>query len=138
MKTTLDLARVSGKRGFSDAWPLTISQLRLDTSRVILRKMRDRDSLPSSPYSMHSRPLRNIHNQIHIGVVIIVRSARHLDISVRHPDVLCIYAQVLGSSHDGELNLSVRAEGLVGPFADGTDFFDGSDTIIGNKYLIRR
>jgi hypothetical protein len=43
--------------------------------------------------------------------------------------------QILGGGHDGELNGTLVAKGLVGPFPHGTDLLDGGDTVVGDEDL---
>lgn len=33
---------------------------------------------PSCPYRMYVHPLSNVHNQLHVGIVVIVRASRDL------------------------------------------------------------
>jgi hypothetical protein len=79
--------------------------------------------------------LRNIHNHLHVRIIIIVRAARHLDVVVRHADVVRVGRQVLWRGHDGELDGALIAEGLVGPFPHRADLLDCGNTVIGNQDL---
>lgn len=67
----------------------------------------------------------------------VVCSSRHFDVMISHSDIVGVGCQIFGCSHDGELNSPLVAEGLVCPFPDGTDLFDGGDTIVGNQDLGR-
>lgn len=67
---------------------------------------------------MDVHALGNIHNQLHIGVVVVVGASRDFDVVVCHSDVVCVGLQIFGSGHDGELNGALVAESLVGPFSD--------------------
>lgn len=64
IKTILFLlaARESGRRGFSDAWPL---------ERISDAKDK-RKNAPSSPYSMNACSLCDIDNQIDICIIVVV------------------------------------------------------------------
>lgn len=93
--------------------------------------------LPSSPDSMDVHALSNIHNQLHVCVVIVIRASRDLYILVRHPNVVGICSQIFWGGHDGELDRPLVAEGLVGPFPHGSDLLDCRNTIVGNQDLRR-
>ena len=43
--------------------------------------------------------------------------------------------QIFRCCHDCELNGTLIAKNLVGPFSDGTDLFDSSNTVVGNEDL---
>lgn len=43
--------------------------------------------------------------------------------------------QIFRRSHDRELNGTLVAERLVGPFSDGADLLDGRNTVVGNENL---
>jgi len=90
---------------------------------------------PAGPDSVDSSALRDIDNEVDVGIVVVVASSWHFDISVGHSDVLGVDTQVFRSCHDGEFDLTVRAKGLVRPFSDGSDLLDGSDTVVGNEDL---
>lgn len=62
-------------------------------------------------------------------------SATYLNILISHADVVSIGLEILGGSHDGELNGALIAESVVGPFPDGSDFLDGGDTVVRNQNL---
>ena len=84
---------------------------------------------------MNTCTLRHIDDIVDIGVVVVVCASGNFDISVSHPDVLCVDAQVFRRGHDCELDLAVRAECLVGPFPDGPDLLDGGDTVVSDEDL---
>lgn len=84
---------------------------------------------------MDVHPLGNIHNQLHVGVIVIVGAARHLNVVISHSDVVCIGLQVFGGSHHCELDGALVAECLVSPFSNGSNLLDGSNTVVGNQNL---
>lgn len=63
-------------------------------------------------------------------------SQPYLDVSVRHSNVVRICLQVLRSGHDSKLYGPFVAEGLVGPFSDGSDLFHGGNSVVGNEHLV--
>src|SRR5689334_14087539 len=68
-----EAASDSGSLGFSDAWPLV--QLMSAMSCIRSRTVKN---LPSCPHGVHVHALCNIHNELHVGVVVVVRAAGHL------------------------------------------------------------
>jgi len=91
--------------------------------------------LPSGPYSLHTHPLCYIHNELDVGVIVVVRSAWHFYVTVCHPDIVRICCQILWCGHDSKLDSALVTKGLVGPPPHGADFFDRCDTIVGNEDL---
>ena len=67
---------------------------------------------------MDIHALRNIENELDVGIVVVIRAAGDLDVVVRHSDVICVGLQIFWGSHDGEVNGSLVAERLVGPFSN--------------------
>jgi hypothetical protein len=84
---------------------------------------------------MHSGSLGNIHDEIYVGVVVVVAASGYLDVPIRHPDVFGVDPQILRGGHDGKLDGAFVAKGLVGPFPDRTDLLDGGDTVVGDEDL---
>lgn len=133
MKMILDLASVSGSRGFSDACPL--KKTKPCQLRSIIENPVD---LPTSPNGVDASSLCNIDDEVNVGVVVVVASSGHFNVSISHSDVFCVDTQIFGCCHDRELDGSLIAKSLIGPFANRTDFLDGSDTVIGDENLLRR
>lgn len=103
---------------------------------------------------MDTHTLSNVDNELDVGVVVVVGTARHLldvcqsslwlesvesctylNVFVCHSDVVCVCSQILRSGHDSELNSALVAKGLVRPSTDGSDLFDGGDTVVCNEDL---
>jgi hypothetical protein len=59
----------------------------------------------------------------------------HLDILVRHADVLGVGLQILGRGHDGELDGPLIAKCLVCPLPHGADLLDCRNTVVCNEHL---
>ena len=135
MKTIFlgEAARDSGSFGFSEAWPL---QTKTGQSRAFRARVMFQNVLPSGPNGMNVHPLSNIHNQLHVGVVVVVGPAGNLDVVVCHANIVCVRLQILGGCHDGELDGALVAECFVRPFSNRSDFLDGSNTVVGNQNLI--
>lgn len=151
MKTIFfgEAASDSGSFGFSEAWPLDIlvSQTRKSGNRG--------QNSPSCPHSVDVHTLCNIDNELDVGIVVVVGTSRnlrpsvshahnsqhlpecatHLNILIRHADVLSVGLEILGRRHDGELNRPLIAEGLVCPFPHRADFLDCCNTVICNEHL---
>lgn len=84
---------------------------------------------------MNACALCHVYNIVDVGIVVVVGSSWDLDKAVRHANVLGVDAEIFRCCHDGELDLAVRAEGLVGPFSDGADLLDGGNTVVGDQDL---
>lgn len=54
----------------------------------------------------------------------------HLDVLVRHTDVVGVGSQILWRGHDGKLYRSFIAESLVCPFPNAANLLDGCDTVV--------
>jgi hypothetical protein len=67
---------------------------------------------------MDVHALGNIHNQLDVGIVVVVCAAGNLDVVVGHSNVLCVGLQIFGGGHHCEVNGSLVAERLVRPFSD--------------------
>jgi hypothetical protein len=111
---------------------------------------------PSSPHGVHVHALGNIDNELDVGIVIVVGAAgylhitlgtpstapsascTHLNILVRHANVLGIGLEILGRRHDGELDGALISKRLVCPLPHRADLFDCCDTIVCNEHLRRK
>lgn len=114
MKTIFlgEAASDSGSFGFSEACPLkSCCQL------AVLHVSPTRLDLPSCPDRVHVHALRNIDNELHIGVVVVVRATWNLNVLISHSDVVGIGAQIFGRGHHSELDGPLVAERLVCPFS---------------------
>jgi hypothetical protein len=87
---------------------------------------------------MNASTLCDIDDKVDIGVIVVVRPSWNFDISVSHSDVLGIDTQILWRSHDGKFDSSLGAECLVGPFSNGSDLLNSSNTVVGNQDLERQ
>jgi hypothetical protein len=87
---------------------------------------------------MYSSSLSNIHDEIDVGVIVVVTSTRYFDITIGHSDVFGVDPQIFWGSHDGELYRTLVSESLVGPFSDGTDLLNGSNTVVGDQNLFSK
>jgi hypothetical protein len=61
----------------------------------------------------------------------------YLYILIRHSNIVCIRLQIFRCSHHCKLDCPLVAEGFVGPFSHGPDFFDCGNAIVGNENLTR-
>ena len=59
----------------------------------------------------------------------------HLNVLIRHTNVVCIGSKILRCCHHRKLNSSFISEGLIGPFSYGSDFFHRGNAVVRNKYL---
>lgn len=106
-----------------------------EKKRICTKIESSAQNLPSSPDSVNSSALSNIDNEIHVGVVVVVGSSWHLNILIGHADVFGVDLEILRCCHDGELDGTLVAKGLVRPLADGADLLDGSNTVVGDQDL---
>lgn len=129
MKTIFlgEAASDSGSLGFSEAWPLwhncKLPRLTTEPARLGGGETKSGGKMlgnhsPSSPHRVDVHALGNIHDQFHVGIVVVVCASGDLDVVVGHSDVVCVGRQIFGGSHDGEVDGSLVAERLVGPFSD--------------------
>jgi hypothetical protein len=117
--------------------------------------------LPSCPDRMDPHSLRYIDDQLDIGIVVVVGTARdlkrvesviasdhsrivptrgifdstYLDILICHSYIICIGPQILWGCHDSELNGSLVSKSLVRPFSNRSNFLDSCNAIIRNEHL---
>lgn len=139
MKTIFfgEAASDSGNFGFSEAWPLFAGDGQLLSEHWPSYLDLDGNlDIPACPNCVDVHPLGDIHDQLHVGVVVVVGASRHFNVVVCHSDVVCVGLQILGGGHDGELDGALVAECLVCPFSNRPDFLDGSNTVVGNQNLI--
>mmetsp|Transcript_39813 Transcript_39813/g.94414 ORF Transcript_39813/g.94414 Transcript_39813/m.94414 type:complete len:224 (+) Transcript_39813:4634-5305(+) len=73
--------------------------------RRVLRRMP-----PASPHSIDLLPLGNVDNEIHVGVVIVVRAAGDLHDLVSEADVLGVGCEIIGCDHANEAQRLFNAE----------------------------
>lgn len=91
---------------------------------------------PASPDGVDVHAFGNIDDQLDVGIIVIVCATRnledgvngvfargfgdalaaYLDVLVGHSDVISVCLQIFWGGHDGELNGTFVAKGLVGPF----------------------
>lgn len=131
MKTIFfgDAARDSGSLGFSDAWPLEM----LARSHLLSAQ----SNSPSGPHGVYVHALGNINNKLDVCIVVVICATGHFDVVVGHSDVIGVGSQIFGGGHDCELNGLFVAKRLVGPFPYRSNLLDGSDTVVGNQYLLK-
>lgn len=84
---------------------------------------------------MDTGSLRNIYNEINVGIVVVVASTWDLNVSVRHADIFGVDSQIFRGRHDSEFNLTIRAKGFVRPFSDGPNFLNSGNTVVGDQNL---
>lgn len=129
-----DAARDSGNRGFSEAWPLQNKHQHF-VPLFLFPSAVSPNHLPSCPHGVHIHPLRNIDNQLDVGIIIIIGSTGNLDVLVGHANIVGVGGQIFGRGHHSELDSPLVAEGLVSPFPHRANLFDSGDTVVGNKHL---
>ena len=116
---------------------------------------------PASPDCVDIHSFGNIDNELDIGIIVVVRSARnlcrvsvlsfdlpgtanallalpvvsYLNVLIRHSNVVCVCLQIFWSGHHSELDGTLVAECLVGPFSYRSNLLDGCDTVVGDQDL---
>mmetsp|Transcript_48480 Transcript_48480/g.113585 ORF Transcript_48480/g.113585 Transcript_48480/m.113585 type:complete len:411 (-) Transcript_48480:359-1591(-) len=90
---------------------------------------------PARPNGIYTLRLGDLHDQIHIGIVVDVLSSRNFDIGICQPNELGICLQILWSCHDNKLEGIVQAKLQVSPLTQGKDGFCGGHAIVCNKPL---
>ena len=115
---------------------------------------------------MYVHPLSNVHDEFHVGIVVVVRASRdlrgissaksqayvfegycialqvlqnvtYLDILICHSDIVGIGFQIFRRSHDRKLNCSLVPKCLVSPFSYRSNFLDRCNSVVGNQDLFR-
>lgn len=84
---------------------------------------------------MDVHTLRDVYNELDVGVVVVVGTTGDFNVVIRHADVVCVGLQILGGSHDGEMDGALVAKCFVRPFPDRTNLFDGGDTVVCDENL---
>ena len=65
---------------------------------------------------MNVHTLSHVHNELNVGVVVVIGASRHLDILVSESDVVCVGRQIFWRGHHSELDGPLVAKRLVCPF----------------------
>jgi len=86
---------------------------------------------------MSSSPLRNIHDQLNVGVIVVIGPTGDLNVLIGHPDIVGVGLEILRRGHDGELDGPLISERFICPFSHGANLFNGGDAIISNENLHR-
>lgn len=104
---------------------------------------------------MHPHPLRHINNQLDIRIVVIIRPPRylspssvpiipllhfqltstHLNILIRHPNIIRIRLQILRRRHHRKLYRPLIPKRLVRPLPNTTDLLNRRNTVVRNQHL---
>ena len=74
-----------------------------------------------------------VDDELHVGVVVGVAAARHLDELISAADELRVRREVLRGRHDHELNRLLVSEGLVGPLTDRHDRLGRGHAVVGDE-----
>lgn len=98
-----------------------------DQGRADEERDESRDA-PAGPDGVNARALRNIDNDVDVGIIVVVGATGHLDVLVGHANVVGVDAQVFRGRHDDKLDGALRAKRLVRPLAHRADLLDGGDT----------
>ena len=88
---------------------------------------------PSRPYGVDLCSLCRLQNEVDIGVVVIVRSARHLDELIRQLNVLGVDSDILGRRHGHQRDGSVVAERTHCPHSHTPDELHRRQTVVGDQ-----
>ena len=108
---------------------------------------------------MYVHSLCYIHDELHIGVVVVICSSRnlhiqrqwlssqmcfaeglllaYLNILICHSDVVCVGAKVFRCRHDRELDGALVAKGFVCPFSNGADFLHRGNAVVRDEDLVQ-
>jgi hypothetical protein len=84
---------------------------------------------------MYAHSLRNINDQFHVGVVVVVRATGYLHVLICHPNVVGIRLEIFWCRHDGKLYCPLISKCVVCPFSHRSNLFDRCNTVIGNEHL---
>jgi hypothetical protein len=73
---------------------------------------------PSCPNSMNASTFGNIHDEIDIGIVVIIRTSRNFDIAVSHANVFRVDLEIIRGSHDCEFDFAFASKCFIAPLSD--------------------
>ena len=65
------------------------------------------------------------------------KASTYFNIFISHSDVVSVGTQIFRSSHHSELDGSLVAKGLVCPFSNWANLFDGGNTVVSDKNLMK-
>mmetsp|Transcript_32537 Transcript_32537/g.76880 ORF Transcript_32537/g.76880 Transcript_32537/m.76880 type:complete len:1302 (-) Transcript_32537:34-3939(-) len=88
---------------------------------------------PADHDSVHILREAKVDDELHVGVVVGVAAARHLDELVGAADELRVRREVLRGGHDHKLHRLLVAEGLVRPLADRHDRLGRGHAVVGDE-----
>ena len=87
---------------------------------------------PSGIHSVTARLHRRLDNQVHIGVVVNIRTAGHISVVIRQANKFCVSLEVLRCGHNLEED-DVRVANVVkDPRPDAPNAFDGGEAVVGD------
>ena len=90
---------------------------------------------PSCPNGMNIHSLRNIDNQLDVGIVVVICATGNFNIVICHADIIGVCLEIFRRGHHCKLDGPFVAERLVCPFSYRPNFLYGSDAVVGNQYL---
>lgn len=80
-------------------------------------------------------PNGDIHDELHIGVIVVVGAPGDGHVVVGHLDVLGVGLEILRRYHDDESHGPLVLEHLVRPATHRPHTFDGCDAVVGYQHL---
>eukprot|EP00967_Tisochrysis_lutea_P046040 scaffold55875_cov26-Tisochrysis_lutea.AAC.2 len=120
------------RRGRADKGDLAAQLLRLLLEHLpqlgVLRGV-----APADKDGIHILRDAKVDNELHVGVVVRIGAAWHLDKLVGATDEFGVGGEVLRRCHRHELDGVLVAEGLVGPLLDGHDGLGGRHAVVGDE-----
>mmetsp|Transcript_21960 Transcript_21960/g.54329 ORF Transcript_21960/g.54329 Transcript_21960/m.54329 type:complete len:606 (-) Transcript_21960:134-1951(-) len=88
---------------------------------------------PSRPHRIHPLTLGDVHDEVHVCIVVGIFATWHLDEVVSIPDELRVGLEVLRSGHGDELDGVFVAQLVVRPPAHGYDRLGRRHAVVGNE-----
>mmetsp|Transcript_31793 Transcript_31793/g.73040 ORF Transcript_31793/g.73040 Transcript_31793/m.73040 type:complete len:400 (-) Transcript_31793:14-1213(-) len=90
---------------------------------------------PPGPHGVHSVLHCDLHDHVHVRVVVQILSRRHLHERVGQTDKLRVRLDVLGRGHGDELQALLVTQLHKGPLSHGEDGFGGGHAVVGDQDL---
>jgi hypothetical protein len=81
---------------------------------------------PARPDSVDFSTFGNVDDEVHVGIIVVIRTPWYFYVTVGHTNVFGVYFEILRCCHDGEFDRTFRPKRFVAPLPNGSDFLYSS------------